>query len=56
MSKGRYFGVLIPNLDGFWITPTGGRTGGVGGGRDGEKVTFMIFRKYHHVKVGFWGC
>ena len=47
MSKCRFLGVLIPNLDDyFWITPPWGHTRWGEGGGEGN---FFIFDQYHHV-------
>ena len=58
MSKGRFLGVLIPNLDEFFGSPPLGAYMRGEGGEGGEKVTFFFFDQYHHVgclNVGFWG-
>ena len=56
MSRGRFFGMLISNLEEFFGShPPGGLHGGGGrGGRGG----FLFFNQYHHViclEVGFLG-
>ena len=54
MSRGRFFGMLISNLEEFFGSHA---PGGVHGG-GGERGIF-IFNQYHHVRcleVGFLGC
>ena len=50
MSRGRFFGMLISNLEEFFGSPPPGgvyRGGGKGGvGREG----FLFFNQYHHVR------
>ena len=57
ISRGRFFGMLISNLEEFFGShpPGGVHRGGEGGG----KVEFFLFGQYHHARclgVGYLGC